>query len=75
MPIRARHDLTGQVFGKLTVTGVSKASKGIGFLAPVTCTCGNRDTVFNHILLKGRKKACANCLTPKALPAAEGDFR
>lgn len=75
MTIRPRHDLTGQVFGKLTVTGPGVHSKGIGFKSPVLCECGSKDSVFNHVLTKGRKKVCRNCLTPKGLPARDGDFR
>lgn len=73
--MQMKNDLTGRVFGKLTVAGPGKASKGIGALSPVVCTCGRKEQAWNHLLLKGRKQACANCLTPNALPAREADFR
>ena len=63
--MRPKDDLTGQRFGKLTVTGPGVHTKGIGFKSPVICDCGNKDKVFNFVLVRGRKKSCGNCVQPR----------
>lgn len=62
--MRAGNDLSGRRFGKLVVTGPGVHTKGIGYKSPVLCDCGKKTSVFNYVLLRGRKKACGNCLTP-----------
>jgi hypothetical protein len=71
----AKNNLTGRVFGKLTVIGPGTHAKGIGAKSPCRCSCGREETIWNHHLTKGRRLACGNCLTPSAAPAADGDFR
>ncbi len=73
-------DLTGQKFGKLTVTGKSVRpargdGRGVGFKVPVLCACGRKELVWYHHITRGRAQGCGNCLTPNGLPASEGDFR
>lgn len=49
-------DLTGQVFGRLTVTG-----KGARLMCAVRCVCGKRKSVNRYTMLNGTVRSCG-CL-------------
>lgn len=53
-------DLTGLVFGKLTVSGVTYTKNG-KFLRECICTCGRVITTRTDALTKGRKISCGIC--------------
>ena len=55
------HDLTGQVFGRLTVIDLSTRKSGTTRMWNVVCECGNKRTIASDSLVKGNTKSCG-CL-------------
>ena len=55
-------DLTGQVFGRLTVLGVAGKDKRGSTLWECSCSCGQRTTALAYQLRSGSKKSCG-CLS------------
>ena len=59
-----RIDLTGQVFGRLEVSGFLRRETGYGstrFYWVCTCSCGNTTIRLPHALTSGKTKSCG-CL-------------
>ncbi len=67
--MQLRNNLKGRRFGTLVVVSQGKSTGGIGAQSVCTCDCGRNEVVWNHLLLKGRKLRCDNCLTPKSRAA------
>ena len=65
MTSRPSKDLTGQIFGKLTVDGFSHikqyANGRTQAMWNVTCSCGTKKTVYGNNMLNGSVRACG-CL-------------
>lgn len=59
-PAINRRDLTGQVFGRLTVKGRAETKKGKSYWNCL-CQCGNTKTVIQASLTRGLTKSCG-CL-------------
>ena len=58
-------DLTGQVFGRLTVLGQAECKKGISYWR-CRCECGKETTVRYAYLVNGHTKSCG-CLQKGAI--------
>lgn len=56
-----RIDLTGQVFGRLTVIGDAGRSKYGAVMWECLCECGNKRRVLSSSLIRGKVKSCG-CL-------------
>lgn len=60
--IYRRTDLTGEVFGKLTVTGVDTHQKDTNYTTwKCKCECGGERTTTQQVLMKGNANSCG-CL-------------
>ena len=59
-------DLTGQIFGRLTVLSENGRSRDGRILWKARCSCGNEITVLGYNLLKGHTKSCG-CLKHEML--------
>ena len=57
------HDMTGQVFGKLTVIRLLRINKKPYWLC--SCACGNKHTAKRSNLISGNVKSCG-CLRAEA---------
>lgn len=53
-----RRDLTGQVFGRLTVIEVAEAKMHGRVAWQCACSCGNKTTVLGWSLTSGNTKSC-----------------
>jgi hypothetical protein len=59
--IRRAHNfanITGQVFGRLTVLSLAKTKKGYGAYWKCRCECGQEITVLGKCLRRGTTKSC-----------------
>lgn len=60
-----RKDLTGNVYGKLTVIALTECSKFRSSWFECRCECGKRVVVRGSVLLGGGTKACFSCAHTK----------
>jgi hypothetical protein len=74
MTSRPSKDLTGQVFGRLTVDGFSHIKKydsgRTQAMWHVTCSCGTKKIVYGNNMLNGSVKGCG-CLRKEGLNKKE----
>lgn len=63
-------DLTGKVFGRLTVVGISHKDAHGTYYWNCECACGNRKAVARTSLMSGRSKSCG-CLSAELARARE----
>lgn len=69
--VRIRQDITGQRFGKLTVTGVSRVRDSQNtILWNCLCDCGNKTRVKSATLKNGNTRSCG-CLRVNNLKGAD----
>lgn len=77
MPLR--NDLTGQVFGKLTVISISRISKNGHACWNCICSCGENLVVFATNLKKGNTTSCGchhkSIVTGNGLSSAKSYYR
>ena len=59
---RPKKDLTGKIFGRLTVLSLSEISRNGHYRYSVRCECGTEKTVLGTHLISGKTKSCG-CLT------------
>ena len=55
--MRRLEDLTGQVFGRLTVIGLDHRKNGHAYYK-CKCECGNECVVYSYNLKNGNTKSC-----------------
>lgn len=60
-PIRLRNDLTGKVFGQLTVVGLAGRNTQNRITYNCVCSCGNSTIVSSNNLISGNTKSCGRC--------------
>lgn len=60
-PIKVRKDLTGQVFGELTVEGIAGRNTQGRVTYSCICRCGNQTIVASNNLTSGNTKSCGRC--------------
>jgi len=69
---RPRRNITGQVFGRITVLGEAEGGKNT--TVHCVCSCGKKFITRKHNLLKGNTRSCG-CLRSEVVSARQKSLK